>query len=101
MAVLPEVAAPIANPAIPYSDRGVLNTLSVPYFSLSPMVHLNTPPNLTSSPKMIAESSFSIAVSKAFVMVAHKFIFFKLVGSFNPRSATFNLSEKSKASMSF
>jgi len=56
------VAAPIANPAIPYSDNGVLNTLSVPYFSFIPIVHLNTPPNLTSSPKIIAESSESIAI---------------------------------------
>jgi hypothetical protein len=33
------------------SDKGVLKTLSVPYFSFNPMEHLKTPPNLTSSPK--------------------------------------------------
>jgi hypothetical protein len=69
MAVAPEVAKPIANPATPYSDKGVLKTLSVPYFSLRPIVHLNTPPNFTSSPNITAFGSFSIAISNASVMV--------------------------------
>lgn len=44
----------MANPAIPCSDNGVLKTLSTPYFYNNPLVHLNTPPNLTSSPKTFA-----------------------------------------------
>lgn len=54
MVVAPVAATPIANPAMPYSLKGVLNTLSVPYFSFNSTVHLNTPPNLTSSPNIIA-----------------------------------------------
>lgn len=54
MAVCPTAARPIANPAIPCSANGVLKTLSIPYFSRSPLVHLKTPPNLTSSPKTLA-----------------------------------------------
>ncbi len=54
MAVCPATAIPIANPAIPCSDNGVLNTLSTPYFSNNPLVHLKTPPNFTSSPNTIA-----------------------------------------------
>jgi hypothetical protein len=73
--VAPLVANPIAKPAIPYSDRGVLNTLSVPYFSLRPTVHLKTPPNLTSSPKITALSSFYIAISKVCPIVSYRFIF--------------------------
>jgi hypothetical protein len=71
----PLVARPIANPAIPYSESGVLNTLSVPYFSLSPIVHLNTPPNLTSSPKTTEDESDFNAMSRLSAMAAHKFIF--------------------------
>ncbi len=37
-----------------YSLKGVLKTLSVPYFLFKSRVHLKTPPNLTSSPKIIA-----------------------------------------------
>ena len=48
----PIFARPIPNAAIPYSQSGVLKTLSVPYFSLRFYVHLNTPPNLTSSPNI-------------------------------------------------
>ena len=36
------------------SDKGVLNTLSLPNRSNKPTVHLKTPPNLTSSPKQRA-----------------------------------------------
>lgn len=54
MAVCPATATPIANPAIPCSDNGVLNTLQTPYFYNKPLVHLNTPPNFTSYPKTLA-----------------------------------------------
>ena len=39
-------------------------------------VHLNTPPNLTSSPKTIVDSSLIIWTSIAFVMAWHMFISF-------------------------
>lgn len=65
MAVIPELANPIPKAAIPYSHKGVLNTLDVPYFSFKSTVHLNTPPNLTSSPKIKAESSVAKAISNA------------------------------------
>ena len=45
---------PIPKAAIPYSQSGVLKTLSSPYFLLRSIEHLNTPPNLTSSPNKIA-----------------------------------------------
>ena len=65
MAVAPAVAAPIAKPPIPYSESGVLKTLSVPYFSLSPIEQRNTPPNFTSSPNSIAFGSDPSAMSRA------------------------------------
>lgn len=43
---------------ITYSVREVLKTRSRPNSSASPSVHLNTPPNPTSSPNTTAESSF-------------------------------------------
>ena len=42
----------MANPIIPCSQRGVLKTLSVPYFWLRSREQRKTPPNLTSSPKV-------------------------------------------------
>lgn len=36
---------------IPCSHKGVLKTLSSPYFLFKSSEHLKTPPNLTSSPK--------------------------------------------------
>eukprot|EP00953_Heterococcus_sp_UTEX-ZZ885_P008908 5286-Heterococcus_DN1.PRE.1 len=41
---------------------GVLKTRAAPNFSLRPTLHLNTPPNATSSPKTIALGSVSSAV---------------------------------------
>lgn len=58
----------MAKAAIPYSHKGVLKTLSVPYFSFKSKVHLNTPPNLTSSPKIEAVLSEAKAISKALLM---------------------------------
>ncbi len=40
------VANPIPKAAIPYSHKGVLNTLSVPYFAFNSMVHRKTPPKI-------------------------------------------------------
>ncbi len=54
----PARAMPIAMPTIPASASGVSNTRSEPYFSCSPEVTRNTPPNSpTSSPMMTAASS--------------------------------------------
>ena len=39
---------------MPYSQRGVLKTLSSPYFLFKSKEHLKTPPNLTSSPNKTA-----------------------------------------------
>jgi len=75
MVVAPVVAYPIANPAIPYSHKGVLNTRSDPYFSFKPTEHQNTPPNFTSSPKRTADGSFFIAISNALLIAVHRFIF--------------------------
>ncbi|MPC19008.1 hypothetical protein E2C01_011911 [Portunus trituberculatus] len=52
MVVAPPTAEPMANPAIPCSQRGVLKTRSFPNLSCSPIVQRNTPPNPTSSPNM-------------------------------------------------
>lgn len=41
----------MAKATIPYSDRGVLNTLFGPCLSNKSFVHLKTPPKATSSPK--------------------------------------------------
>jgi hypothetical protein len=41
---------------MPCSDRGELNTLSIPYLSQRPVVQRKTPPNLTSSPNTLALS---------------------------------------------
>ena len=51
-----------------YSHSGVLKTRSVPYFLLSPAEHLNTPPNLTSSPKRHAVGSEPSITSRAFAI---------------------------------
>lgn len=75
MVVAPVQAYPIANPAIPYSHKGVLKTRSDPYFSFKPTEHQKTPPNLTSSPKRTAEGSFFIAISKALLIAVQRFIF--------------------------
>ena len=54
------------------SQRGVLNTLSVPYFSFSPKLHLKTPPNLTSSPKSTALEEINTSY------LNHKMILFSI-----------------------
>lgn len=72
MAVWPTAATPIANPAMPCSDRGVLNTLSTPYFSSSPLVHRKTPPNFTSSPNTIALNR--IAITWDLRLVPHRWL---------------------------
>ena len=95
------MATPIANPAIPYSDKGVLKTLSVPYFSLRPIVALKTPPNLISSPNMIALSSVFKAISNVSQIVAQRFYLLVFSGFFSLSSSTFNFSLKSKASISY
>lgn len=48
--MVPATARPIPKPTIPCSQSGVLKTRSLPYRSRRPLVHLNTPPNPTSSP---------------------------------------------------
>jgi len=45
---------PIPKATIPYSHKGVLKTLSSPYFLFKSREHLKTPPNLTSSPNRTA-----------------------------------------------
>ena len=45
------------------SDKGVLNTRSRPKRSCRPIVHLNTPPKLTSSPKQRALQDSDHALS--------------------------------------
>jgi hypothetical protein len=62
------------------SQRGVLNTLSVPYFSFSPKLHLKTPPNLTSSPKSTALEEINTSY------LNHKMILFSI-----PMNITFYL----------
>src|SRR5262245_54641757 len=53
-------AMPIAIPTMPASASGVSNTRSAPYFSCSPAVTRNTPPNRpTSSPSTTALASRS------------------------------------------
>lgn len=75
MVVIPIEAIPIPKAAIPYSHKGVLNTLSVPYLAFNPRVALNTPPNFTSSPKITAVLSFSKTIFKALFIAVSKFIF--------------------------
>lgn len=58
MAVFPIDAYPIANPAIPCSQRGALNTLASPNSSLSPTVQRNTPPNATSYNVVVRKAAF-------------------------------------------
>jgi len=74
MVVAPAQASPIPNPAIPYSQRGVLKTRSFPYFSKSPTEHQNTPPNFTSSPNRTLFESFAIAKSIALFILVQRFI---------------------------
>ena len=58
-----------------YSVSGVLKTRSRPNSSASPSEHLNTPPNPTSSPNTIAESSFVRITLIASRMAWYVFIF--------------------------
>ena len=62
------------NPAIPCSDRGALNTRCPPNSSRRSTVHRNTPPNPTSSPKIMVVSSFAKAVLMASFNAVNKFI---------------------------
>jgi hypothetical protein len=64
----------MANPAMPFSERGVLKTREGPNLSLRPLEHRKTPPKATSSPKTMAESSVSMAVVMALLMAVNKFI---------------------------
>ncbi len=48
------VTNPMPKATIPCSQRGVLNTLSFPYFLFKSKEHRKTPPNFTSSPKSTA-----------------------------------------------
>jgi len=58
-----------------YSVSGVLKTRSRPNSSARPSVHLNTPPNPTSSPNTMAESSFMRMMLIASRMAWYVFIF--------------------------
>jgi hypothetical protein len=72
---MPTEASPIPNAAMPCSHNGVLNTQSVPYFSFRLIVHLNTPPNFTSSPNINVFLSDSIYMSNALFIAWNMFIF--------------------------
>ena len=75
MAVAPADAAPMANPAIPCSERGVLKTRALPYFCCNPIEHLKTPPKATSSPNTRALSSVWRAMSMALLIAWNMFCF--------------------------
>ena len=70
----PILAYPIAKPAMPFSDKGVLKTLSLPYFSLRPDVHRKTPPKATSSPKTMADESVAMAIDIASLIAVKRFM---------------------------
>ena len=65
----------MANPAMPVSESGVLNTRSDPNSSRRPVEHRKTPPNPTSSPKTMVDGSVSKAVCMAELMAVNRFIF--------------------------
>jgi hypothetical protein len=61
------VTNPMPKATIPCSQRGVLKTLSFPYFLFKSKEHLKTPPNFTSSPKSTALLKIIFSVFLPFV----------------------------------
>ena len=109
MVQAPATADPIANPAIPLrtletyfrrkitcSHNGVLKTRSSPYLSMRPLVHRKTPPNLTSSPKMIVDSSRASCRSIACSIAWHMFFSSRSLPKFHLKKKASNFLKSTK-----